>query len=86
MWVHTFYCDTVADERRESPTVSLLVEIPPNHTIDEISELLPEALFETHQLRGNVISVRGAVNDLKHVGEIADVHINPFLKLSDKYL
>jgi hypothetical protein len=86
MWVHTFFCDPAADEIRESPTVSALVEIRPNHAPGEISGLLRDAGTETHELPGNLISVRGSVNDLKHVGEIADVHINPYQKLSDKYL
>ena len=89
MWIHKFFVDpqSLSDPLDEgAELVSATLEPTASHTAEEILQQLRGSGAEVHLLTGNTISVTGSRETLDRVSEAADVHVNPYQRLSDKYL
>jgi hypothetical protein len=66
--------------------VSALLEPAAGHTIDELFGRLEGVQAEIHRLSGDFVSFFGTQGVLKTLEDIADIHINPYQGLSERYL
>jgi hypothetical protein len=73
-----------AEERHV--VVSALLEPSSGHTVEEILARLSKTESEIHQLGGHIVSFIGEQRLLETLEGVADIHINPYQKLSDRYL
>jgi len=66
--------------------VSALLEPSSGHTVEDILARLSIPEVEIHRLGAQIVSFTGERRLLDPLDGVADIHINPYQKLSDRYL
>ena len=66
--------------------VSALLEPSSGHTVEDILSRLSKTESEIHRLGAQIVSFIGERRLLEPLDGVADIHINPYQRLSDRYL